>query len=528
MTNAIREIGDAACILAIGTNTTEAHPIVALEVVRAVRKGARLIVANPLRIDLARHASIVLRHRPGSDTALLMGMARVILEEGLEDREFMAARCENFEAFKASLDAFSMDFVTCTTGLAAADIRAAARMYASTKPGSILYAMGITQHSHGTDNVKAVANLAMLTGNLGKPSSGVNPLRGQNNVQGSCDMGCLPDVLPGYQKVTDPAARGKFENAWGVKLPEKPGVTYTEIFDRVLEGKITALYQVGENPVLSDANSGHTIEALKKLDFYVVQDIFLNESAKFAHVVLPAACFAEKDGSFTNTERRVQRVRAAVPPPGEARADWWITCAIARRMGGRGFEYEGPEAIMREIAQLTPSYGGIAYPRIEACGLQWPCPDATHPGTPYLHRDTFRTPSGRGVFQPLAYRPPAEVADAEYPLILTTDRSLYHYHTATMTRRVKGLNAMRDRELVMIHPDDAGSLGITTGDRVRVTSRRGAVTADASVTEDALPGVIAMTFHFAETPTNMITSPALDPDSKIPETKVAAVRVEKA
>jgi len=399
-------------------------------------------------------------------------------------------------------------------------------MYATTKPGTILYTMGITQHTHGTDNVMATANLAMLTGNMGKPSTGVNPLRGQNNVQGACDMGSLPTVYSGYQSVADAKVQQKFQEAWGVKLGSTPGRTLPEIIEAAYKEPIRAIYLVGENPVLSDPDATHVRKALEKLEFLVVQDIVLTETAQLADVVLPAACFAEKEGTFTNTERRVQRVRKIVEPPGQSRPDWWITCQIARQMGGVGFDYSSPEEIMTEITRLTPSYGGISYQRIEQGGLQWPCPTPEHPGTPFLHKDTFSR--GKGKFVPLQYRPSAEQPDADYPLILTTERSPYHFHTSTMTRKVKGLRQLRTNELLEINPSDAEKLGITDGQTVRISSRRGHLSAKARVTPVSPPGVVSMTFHFAETPTNILTSPALDPIAKIPELKVAAVRVEAA
>jgi len=528
MTNAIAEVRDAACILAIGTNTTAAHPIIALYVKEAVRRGATLIVANPKEIDLARHAAILLRQRPGSDVALLMGMARVIVDEGLLDREFVAERCENFEALRQSLDAFDPARVEEITGVPQEAVVAAARAYATRKPASILYAMGITQHTHGTDNVLATSNLALLTGNVGRPSSGINPLRGQNNVQGACDMGALPNVYPGYQRVNDPAARSKFELAWRCALGDAPGLAMTETFHAMAAGKIKALYLVGENPLLSEADSSHVLEGLRRLEFFVAQDIFLTETAQLAHVVLPAATFAEKDGTFTNTERRVQRVRKAVEPVGGSRPDWWITSQIARRMGAAGFDFEGPDRIMEEIAALTPSYAGISYDRLEDVGLQWPCPAPDHAGTPVLHTQRFNTPSGKAKLVPLDYKPPAELPDDHYPLVLTTDRSLYQYHTSTMSGRVAGLRALNGEELLRIHPRDAARLGIGDGQRVRVLSRRGELAVAARLTDACPPGVVSLTFHFPDAPTNVLTHAALDPASKIPETKVCAVRVEKA
>jgi len=454
-----------------------------------------------------------------------MGMMRVIIDEGLQDQSFIDERCEGFEAFKKSLKNFSPDKVEEITGVPRDRITAAARLYATTKPATILYAMGITQHSHGTDNVIATANLAMLTGNVGKPSTGVNPLRGQNNVQGACDMGALPNVYPGYQSVADTKVKEKFEAAWGVSLSPDPGLTLSEIFEAALEGKVKAVYLMGENPVLSDPDAKHVGEALENLDFLVVQDIFLTETARLADVVLPGVTFAEKDGTFTNTERRVQRIRKAIEPVGNSHPDWWITGEIAKRLGGDGFDFNHPSEIMDEIAKLTPSYGGISYRRLEDGGLQWPCPDQRHPGTPILHTEQFTR--GKGRFMPLEYKPSLEKPDSEYPLLLTTGRVLYQFHTGTMTRKVNGLNILRGEELVEMNPADTTALGITDGEAVRVTSRRGQVTAKAKVTEDCPPGVVFMTFHFAESATNLLTNPALDPLAKIPELKVCAVRVEK-
>jgi len=525
MTNSISEIRDAGCILAIGTNTTEAHPIIGLEIKKAVSNGAKLIVANPREIDLVRFSHLWLKHQPGSDVVLVMGMAKVIVDEGLVDRAFIDQRCEDFDAFLDSLKGFSLKFVEQVTGVTKDKIAEAARVYATNRPSTILYAMGITQHSHGTDNVIAIANLALLTGNIGKPSSGVNPLRGQNNVQGACDMGALPNVYPGYQAVADGSIRGKFEAAWGGSLPPSPGLTITEIIDAAYSKKIKAIYLIGENPVLSEPDIAHAREALERLEFLVVQDIFLSETARLADVVLPGASFAEKDGTFTNTERRVQRIRKAIEPIGNCRADWWITGELGKRMGGRGFDFTHPSQIMEEISSLTPSYGGITYERLEDGGLQWPCPTKDHPGTPILHTKQFTR--GKGRFIPLEYKPPMELPDDEYPLVLTTGRSLYQFHTGTMTRKVEGLNVLRGEGLVEINPEDASSLGISDGEMVKVISRRGEVVARAKVTEASPVGVVFMTFHFAESPANLLTNPAVDPVAKIPEFKVCAVRIER-
>ena len=525
MTNSSHEIGDAACILAVGTNTSEAHPVIALEIKRAVFNGGKLIIINPREIDLVRFSTLWLRQNPGTDVPLLMGMMRVIVDEWLLDSAFIEKRCENFDAFRESLKDFDLDSVERITGVPKEKIAEAARMYATNKPATILYAMGITQHSHGTDNVMAVANLAMLTGNIGKPSTGVNPLRGQNNVQGACDLGALPNVYTGYQSVTDSAIREKFEKAWGCSLNPSPGLTLTEMFDAAHGGKIKAIYLVGENPILSDPNANHVRESLEALEFLVVQDIFLSETAQLADVVLPSTSFAEKEGTFTNTERRIQRVRKVIEPVGNSKPDWWITAQIARRMGAKGFEFEQESQIMDEIASLTPSYGGISHSRLESGGLQWPCPTPEYPGTAILHTEIFTR--GKGRFMPLRYKPPMELPDDEYPLILTNERSLYQYHTGTMTRKVEGLNVIYGEELVEINPRDASALGIADGDMVKLITRRGNMAAKAKITETSPVGVISADFHFAESPTNQLTNSALDPVAKIPEIKVCAVKVEK-
>jgi len=527
MTNSINEIRDAKCILAIGTNATSAHPVMALRIKAAAERGTTLIVANPKEIELCRYARIFLQHRPGSDVALLMGMMRVIVDEKLHDTRFIKERCEGFQIFKKSLSAFTPGFVSRITGVPWEKIKEAARCYATQKPSSIAYAMGLTQHTHGTDNVLATSNLALLTGNVGKPAAGVNPLRGQNNVQGACDMAALPNVYPGYQKVSDPEKRRKFEEAWGTSLPEEPGFTHVEIFDAIFDQKIKAMYLVGENPVLSEANSSHVVEAIKRLEFFVAQDIFLSETARLADVVLPACSFAEKDGTFTNTERRVQRIRKAIEPVGEARTDWEITSQIAKKMGAGGFDFLGPKEIMDEIASLTPSYAGISYDRIEDVGLQWPCTSRDHPGTKFLHEEKFATKNGKGKFMPLKYRPPAEEPDKKFPFIFTTDRSLFHFHTSTMTRKVEGLDALNGEELLNINPIDAKRLKLKDGDRVEVSSRRGKIKVGTKITGACPPGVTSMTFHFAETPANVLTNAALDPVAKIPETKVCAVQIKK-
>jgi formate dehydrogenase alpha subunit len=526
MTNSINEISRAACIFAIGTNTTANHPIIGRQVTRAVQKGAKLIVVDPRRIPLCRMADIWLRLRPGTDIALLNGIMKVIIEENLMDTSFIEERCEDYHAFEASIMENDLATAEKITGVPAQDIARAARMFGSTSPATILYTLGITEHSHGTDNVRALANLALLTGNIGKPSTGVNPLRGQNNVQGACDMGALPNVYPGYQKVESEKVRRKFEKAWNCKLSPSNGLTLTEMFEAAHKGKIKALYLKGEDPVVTDADTTFIEKAISHLELFVVQDIFLTETARLADVVLPAASFAEKDGTFTNTERRVQRVRKAIEPKGNSRPDWTIICDIAKSMEAKGFDFGSPQEVFEEMRSLTPSYGGITYERIEKSGLQWPCQDHEHPGTPYLYSDRFNTPSGKAKFATISYRPPAETTSHEYPFVLITRRCAFHYH-AVMTHKAEGFDELRKEEYVEIHPADAASLEIQDGEVIKVTSRRGSIKAKTKITEIVPAGVVCMTFNFAETRTNILTSRALDPIAKTPEFKVCAVKIER-
>ena len=529
MTNSVPELEDADCILVTGSNTTEAHPLVATRILRAVEKGARLIVVDPRDIQLAKFATLHLRQRPGTDVAWLNGMMNVIISEGLEDKEFIASRTEGFEELKAAVAEYTPERVEAITGIPAEELRQAARMYAGAKSAAIVYAMGITQHTTGTDNVLSCANLAMLTGNVGRPSTGVNPLRGQNNVQGACDLGGLPNVFPGYQRVTDEAVREKFEAAWNSKLPSQPGLTVTEMIDAAGEGGIKAMYVMAENPMLSDPDINHARECLKKLDLLVVQDIFLTETAELAHVVLPGVSFAEKDGTFTATDRRVQRVRKAIEPLGDAKADWEIICDLAKRFTDHapcGWDYTHPSEIMAEIAALTPIYGGISYERLEAGEvLHWPCRSPDDPGTPYLHKGKFSR--GKGKFHAVTFKEAAELPDEEYPLILTTGRIMFHWHTGTMTRRSEKLDKEVPEAYVEINAHDADALGIGKSERVRILSRRGEIEARAWVTKRVPPGVVFIPFHFAEAAANALTHAALDPVAKIPEYKVCAVRVER-
>jgi formate dehydrogenase alpha subunit len=528
MTNSIAELENSDCILVTGSNTTETHPVIATRIKRAVRLNNKaLIVIEPRRIDLVRHATLWLRQRPGTDIAVFNGLMNLIIQENLHDQAYIAERTENFAALRETVAKYTPEYVEQISGVPAADLRRAARLYGQAKAAAIVYAMGITQHTVGTDNVKTMANLAMLCGNVGIEGGGVNPLRGQNNVQGACDMGGLPNVFSGYQPVTDANARAKMEAAWGVKnLPDWVGLTMTTMVPAIPEGKIKALYIVGENPVISDPDSDHLVKALKQLDFLVVQDIFLTETAALADVVLPATTFAEKAGTFSNTERRVAPVRQVIPPLGDSRPDWQIIAEISRRLG-YPMDYADPEAIFEEIRQVTPSYAGITYARLEAeGGLQWPCPTTEHPGTVYLHKGQFSR--GKGAFFAIDHRDPAEMPDADYPLVLTTGRVLYQYHTGTMSRRAPGLEEKAPECRVEIAAGDAIDYGIGDGDAVRVKTRRGEMVVRAQVSPKAVRGTIFIPFHFHEAPVNKLTNAALDPVAKIPEYKVCAVHIEKA
>ncbi len=540
MTNTIADIAeDSQVIFIIGSNTTENHPVIGTRIRRAKRyRGAKLIVADPRRIDITRYADLHIQHRPGTDLALLNGLMHIILREGWEDEDYIRERTEGFEELKAVVSKYTPELTSQITGVPVEQIEEAARLLGENRPGALLYAMGITQHTVGVANVMACANLQMLLGNVGVPGGGVNPLRGQNNVQGACDMGGLPNVFSGYQKVTDPAARAKFEVAWGVKLPDYDGLTVTEMLNGAEAGEVKCLYIIGENPMTSEPDLNHTRHSLNKTEFIVVQDLFMSETAQFADVVFPAAASAEKEGTFTNTERRVQRVRKAVNPPGEAKPDDWIIIQLARRMLAlgattpdpeapwAGWDYESIEDIEREINALTPIYAGVTWERLEAGEqLHWPVPSVDHPGTPILHTTKFSR--GLGRFIANDHVPPAERPDDEYPLVLTTGRVLYHWHAGEMTHRAAGLEAVYPQALVEINPKDARQAGIKDGDLIKVASRRGEILSTAQVTNRVEPGIIFTTFHFAEAAANFLTNPVLDPMAKIPEFKVAAVRVEK-
>ena len=443
MTNSISEFEDADLFLVTGSDTTEQHPLIGSRIINAVNdKGARLIVVDPRKIELAKYATIYMAQDNGTDVAWINGMMNIIIKEGLYDQKYVEERTENFEELKRTVEQYTPEYVEKITKVPRDLLIQAAMLYAESKKAMIVYSMGITQHTTGVDNVKSLANLAMLTAHVGFASTGVNPLRGQNNVQGACDLGALPNVFSGYQKVTDDTARAKFERMWKIEnLPAKPGLTVTEIFNEALKGKLKGLYIMGENPVISDPDSTHVRKALEKLEFLAINEIFLSDTAQYADVILPAGSFAEKDGTFTNTERRVERIRKAIEPVGEARPDWEILCEIAGRCGYNGMDYSHPSQIMDEIAQLTPIYGGISYDRLDPFGLQWPCPSKDHPGTTYLHKDKFA--KGKGTFMPCVYVAADELPDDEYNFVLSTGRVYWHWHTGTMTRRTSTL----DREV---------------------------------------------------------------------------------
>jgi formate dehydrogenase alpha subunit len=540
MSNSMKDVAEqAASMLVIGSNTTEQHPVFGTMLRRAVRtRGVKIVVADPRKIDLTEFAALHLRHRPGTDVALINGLMNIILEKGWEDKKFIAERTEGFEEFKAVVQQYTPDKVADITGVPVEKLYQAAEILATNKPMAVIWAMGITQHITGVRNVMNLANLQMLLGNMGIPGGGVNPLRGQNNVQGACDMGGLPNVYPAYQAVTLEAARQKFEAAWGAPMSNKVGLTVTEMIPGVAEGKIKALYIMGEDPVTSDPDLNHLRHCLEVCDFIVLQDIFPTETAAYADVLLPGVSFAEKTGSFTNTERRVQMVRKAIEPLGEAHEDWRIIADLARRVlaegdrrigGGAhaGWEYANTSQIMSEINALTPSYAGVTHERLERGEtFQWPVKDASHSGTPILHVRQFAC--GKGKFAPIEHIPPAELPDDEYPMVLNTGRVLYHWHGGEMSRRAKGLLEVYSHAQVEVNPEDAERLGLDGDKRVRVTSRRGSIEAEAWVTDRVPPGMVFANFHFPDDQNvNRLTIAALDPIAKIPEYKVCAVKIER-
>jgi len=531
--NSYQDYEEAGCLMVVGADASANHPVIAIRLRRAVSRGAKLIVVNPKRIELCEQADLWLQERPGTDVALFNAMAKVVLDEGLANLDFIRSRAQGFEAWAASLEPYTLDYAEEITGVPQAAIAEAARWYArpAFSGSCLIWGMGITQHVNGTANAHALLNLSLAAGQMGFTGSGISPLRGQNNVQGCGDAGAIPTNLPGYADYS-PASLLRFEKAWGVRPPATPGLVVTEMTEGCLDGTIRAMYVVGENPMLAEPDLNHVAKALHQLDCLVVQDLFMHETAELAHVFLPAAAFAEKDGTFTNSERRVQRVRKAIEPPGQARADWWITSELAKRVARRlgvavpGFDFTHPSEIFDEMARLWPAIGGLSYARLEAGGIQWPCPAADHPGTRFLYGEGF--PTGRARFVPVSQgETAAELPDRDYPFVLNTGRLLYHWHGGTLTRRVQGLLELAPRLEIAVNPADARRLGFDEGGALRVISRRGELHGFAHVTEAVRPGAIFVPFvKLADSAANFLTNSAHDPTSKIPEYKVCAVRLE--
>ena len=536
MSNTAAEVIHNDVFIVTGSNTTENHPIIALQMKAAVEKnGAKLIVVDPRRIELANYATVWLPEKPGTDVAVFSAMAHVILKEKLYNQEFIDQRTEGFSEFAASMEKFTPEYAEAISGVDRNLIIEAARLFGSARNGAIYWALGIPEHSHGTANALSLINLALLTGNIGRQGTGLNPLRGQNNVQGASDAGAMPWHYPGYQRVDDEDAARKFEQAWNIEpggLNRVPGLTTTEIVGAAGPDGVRALYIMGENPMMSEPDLNHTRHQMEQLEFVVAQDIFINESGAFADVFLPATSWAEKDGTFTNTDRRVQRVRQAIAPRGQSRPDWQIICDLAHRLEKRlnlapsaGWDYKYPSEVMDEIGKVIPDYAGIKYARLEGAGLQTPVPYKSHPGTPFLFAQTF--PRGPGKFFPLEFNPSTEMPDEDYPLILTTGRVLEHWHGGTITRH-SWLDDLFPEALVEINPADAARLGLSHYDAVRVTSRRGTIVLRCNITTKTTPGVVFIPFHFAEAAANLLTIASLDPQAKIPEYKSCAVRIVQA
>jgi predicted molibdopterin-dependent oxidoreductase YjgC len=511
----------------IGSNTTEAHPVLALRMKKAVRNGATLVVADPRKIWLTKIAKRHLQLRPGSDVWLVNAMMNVILEEGLQNEEYIRDFTDDFEAVREVVSRYTPEEAEEVTGVPAEDIRATAREYASERHAAIFYTLGITEHACGVDNIWSLSNLVLLTGHLGYESTGLNALRGQNNVQGLNDSGANPSYLPGYQAVDDPDVRAKFAEMWGAEVPETPGYRLDQMMSGLHDGRIKALYLIGENPAHTEPNAHHVEEGLGSLEFMVSQDIFLNDmTERFADVVLPASSFAEKDGTFTNTERRINRVRAGVPCPGEARVDRDIVIDLARALGAEWPDYPDAESVWNELADLAPNWSGIRYDRLEEQGMQWPCLDRAHPGSPYLHAPRPARPGGRAKFFPVEYQPPIEQPDSEYPLILNTGRTLYHYNSATMTMRESGITDKQEEPFFEISAEDASNLGLREGDRARISSRRGSLEARVAISDRVYPGLVWMALHFEGAKVNWLTHDVGDSLIGTPEYKISAVRVE--
>jgi len=523
MTNSIADTKKTDLFFMVGSNPDTSHPTIGMRIHQAIDRGAKLIVVDPRRTRLAERADLWLRILPGTDVAFLNGMMHVILEENLWDRKFVEERTEDFAELQNLVKKYTPDQVERITGIPEDQLRQAARMYAAEGRNAIFWGMGITHYVTGTDRVKSLANLSMLCGKVGMEGGGCNPLRGQNNVQGACDMGALFNTLPGYGGLENDDLFDKYEKIWKIKLPRRPGKPATEVWENIFKGDIRGLYIFGEDPAVADANIAHVQSALEKVDFLVVQDIFLTDTAKMADVVLPAACFAEKDGTFTCTERRVQRIRKAVEPPGEAKADWQIFCELSKKMGYE-MEYGSAEDVFNEVRQLLPQYAGITYARLEKVGLQWPVPSEDHPGTPVLHTEKFTR--GKGLFIAEDYIPPIELPDEEFPLLFTTGRDLSRYNFSSMTGKTQEIDEISPECFAEVHPEDAARFGITDKCWVRLTSRRGSVKMRAMVTDRTQQGTIFTTYNHLEALVNFLTLDALDRLSRTPEYKLCAIKVE--
>jgi formate dehydrogenase alpha subunit len=528
MTNSIREIPDTDAFMIIGSNTTDNHPVIGSMIKnQVINKGKKLVVIDPRKIDLAKYADVFLQIKPGTNIAILNGLMHVILKEELYDKEYVKERCEGFDDIPKTMEKYTPEYVAGICGIKDPQlIVKAARLLAAAKPMALYYCMGITQFKSGVNGVKSCSNLQMLLGNIGVKGGGVNPLRGQNNVQGACDMGALNAVYPAYQPVTSEENKAKFMKMWDSKVDMslKPGLTIVESLNAAIAGDLKGLYVFGENPVMSDPNQHHVIEALEDLDFVVVQDIVMTETAQYADVVLPGYAFLEKEGTASNTERRVQPMHRVVKAHENCREDWWIIMQIANRMGAN-WDYKNAEEIFEEIRKVTPSYAGITYDRLEKELIQWPCPNEDHKGTQFLHKDKFSR--GLGLFTAIEYTAPAEDVDPEYPMILTTGRLLEHFHTGTMTRNSKVLDEIVPGAFLEINPNDASNFNIKDGEVISVSTRRGSVRMAAKISDKPMANVIFMPFHFFEAAANKLTIDALDPTCKIPEFKVCACKIEK-
>lgn len=529
MTNTIYDIThESDAILLVGSNPEEAHPVIGMQLRQAVQRGARLVVVDPRDIDIAKKAELHLKLKPGTNVAFANGMMHIFIEENLVDQKFIEERTENFDAMKEMVKDYTPERVAKICNIDADDLRKAARIYATAERAPIIYCLGVTEHHTGTEGVMSMANMAMMVGKHGKRGCGVNPIRGQNNVQGACDMGASPNQFPGYQNIDKPGILEKFEQAWGVKLNPKIGTRATDCFPKMMTGEIKGLFIFGEDPVRTDPNTSHVIKCLSSLDFFVIDELFMTETAKMADVILPGRSYAEKEGTFTNTERRVQRVRKAVEISGNTRPDTWIFTEIMRRMGYPQ-PYLTPAQIMDEIASVTPSFAGISHERLDSeevagRGLQWPCPSNDHPGTEIMHVGMFAR--GLGYFRPAAYIPSVELPDDDYPMIMMTGRILYHYNACAMTDKTEEINEIAHTSFIEINTKDAQKLGIADREIVSVASRRGEIQAEARVSDKTNPGECWMPFHYLGG-ANWITNDALDSISSTPEYKVCAVKVRK-